>query len=160
MSEYNSDDVVEVDEVFEPYLSVEAEADAEVYEVSEDELESARRSAVMDLHPDQGGHEEAFKRMNNSYEELSEIIDDSLKVTEENLSTTSQDYEDDPDPDYQVNQDGFIQYMDEMIRQVEQTVEELDRQMEKQTRAMAGSELDAMDAINQGEAEADEFVDF
>lgn len=159
MSEYNSDDVVEVDEVFEPYLSVEAEADTEVYEVSEDELESARRSAVMDLHPDQGGHEEAFKRMNNSYEELSETIDDSLKVTEENLSTTSQDYEDDTDPDYQVNQEGFIQQMDEMIRQVEQTVEELDRQMEKQTRAMAGSELDAMDAVSQG-ADADEFVDF
>ena len=159
MSEYNSDDVVEVDGVFEPYLSIEAEADADVYEVSEDELESARRSAVIDLHPDQGGHEEAFKRMNNSYDELSEVIDDSLKVIEEDLSTTSQDYEEDPDPDYQVNQDGFIQYMDEMIRQVEETRKNLEAEMERQTRAMAGSELDAMEAISEG-ADADEFVDF
>ena len=159
MSEYNSDDVVEVDEVFEPYLSIEAEADADVYEVSEDELKSARRSAVIDLHPDQGGHEEAFKRMNNSYEELSELIEDTLQVTEEELPTESQEYEEDPDPDYQVNQDGFIQYMDEMIRQVEETRKNLEAEMERQTRAMAGSELDAMEAISEG-ADADEFVDF
>ena len=157
MSEFNSGGAVEVDEVFEPYLSVEVEADEEIYEVSEDELESARRSAVMDLHPDQGGHEEAFKRMNKSYKELSEVIDGSLKVTEESLSITSQDYEDDSDPDYQVNQNGFVQYMNEVIRQAEKTVDELDKHTEKQTRAMAGSELDAMEKINQGDAEPEDF---
>lgn len=153
MSDYKFSEPLEVDEVFEPYLAIEGEAaDKEVYKVSEDCLKPAYRSAVKDLHPDTGGHQEAFKRMKDSYEELDELIDGSVRVIRERPSGTNQGY----DPDYQVNQDGFIQQMDEVIQQLEQTAEKMDRNIEEQIRLIAGEELDLMEKVSNGELDPKE----
>lgn len=152
MSEYKSGDAeVEVDEVFEPYLTQETEAENEVYEVSEEELDSAYNSAVLDLHPDQGGHEELFKRMNNSYEELEEEISGSIVVTREEFSSSNRPYEN-SEPDYEVNEDGFISAMDEMIEEIQETRKDIENQMDE----VVQDELDAMERIAEGETDLDE----
>lgn len=161
-----SEETLEVDRVLLPYFGSEDEnyqnSEDESYlhheDVSMDDVNDAYRDAVKDLHPDGGGHQDAFIRLQNAKEQLENqmMSGQSYQLAPEIDRVHSSEQEAQQDADYVAGDDGFMQDLNEYMQQVQQEVDRVEAETQQMVDSFAGEEMDIMDDIAEGEVDPEE----
>ena len=162
-----SEETLEVDRVLLPYFGSENEnyqnSEDESYlhheDVSADDLNNAYRDAVMDLHPDRGGHQDAFIRLQNAKDQLASQMNDGQSYSLEpeiDQVQSSRSGESQQDADYVAGDDGFMQDLNEYMQQVQQEIDRVEAETQQIVDRFAGEEIDIMDDIAEGEVDPEE----
>lgn len=149
---------IKIDRCLAPYLAEEGERYSEEGDdsylfhenVTLSDIDKAYREATKDLHPDQGGHSKAFKRVLTEKNRLESIMEEGRTydiVPSMPQSQDKKEYED--STDFQVNTGGVVSKMEQMVR-------EMEREMDETVRRVAREEMELIEKIRRGEIDPEE----